>query len=43
MHTKDDFIGAVKIKDGLFMGDEYAAGVIQPHITILLILLVLGL
>jgi len=24
---EDDFVGAIKIKDGLFIGDEYAAQV----------------
>jgi hypothetical protein len=25
--AEEDMIGAIKIKDGLFIGDEYAAGV----------------
>ena len=27
---EDDFVGAIKIKDGLFIGDEYAAQVPTP-------------
>ena len=26
---EDDFVGAIKIKDGLFIGDEYAAQVLS--------------
>jgi len=28
MTTDQDFVGAIKIKDGLFVGDEFAAQVI---------------
>lgn len=27
MHMPEDMIGAIKIKDGLFIGDEFAAQV----------------
>lgn len=32
--TDTDFIGAVKIKDGLFMGDGYAAQVKSPSFSL---------
>ena len=36
--SETDIIGAVKIKDGLFIGDEYAAQVhLQPKFSLLLL------
>jgi hypothetical protein len=32
MAMPDDMIGAIKIKDGLFIGDEFAAQVSSPQI-----------
>jgi hypothetical protein len=35
MMMPDDIIGAIKIKDGLFIGDEFAAQVSIPTCPIL--------
>jgi len=34
---EDDFVGAIKIKDGLFIGDEYAAQVLFTFVAIFII------
>jgi hypothetical protein len=31
MNLPEDMIGAIKIKDGLFIGDEFAAQVISQY------------
>jgi hypothetical protein len=35
MMMPQDMIGAIKIKDGLFIGDEFAAQVSQVQMTLL--------
>lgn len=35
MGIPDDMIGAIKIKDGLFIGDEFAAQVLRQRLLLI--------